>query len=355
MAMARRSVIRRAWDYIAPRVRDRLRSEYARKLHYERTNFQDCETVHELPAIFHYWSNKHLRPKHERLGISDPEQFFFKYALRQCERNPGNRTRIGSLGAGNCDTEARLASRLLEAGRCDFVVECVDINDDMLQRGRQHAKTLGVDAYLTHEKGNFNRWRPKGQYDVVIANQALHHVVKLEDLFAQIRKRMAPNGVFLTSDMIGRNGHVRWPEARKALQPFWDELPEAYRFNHVMNRDEPQLIDEDTSRHSFEGVRSQDILPLLVANFPFELFIPFGNIILVFVDRTFGPNFDAEAEWDRDFVDRVHARDEAGIMSGELKPTQMLAVLRNEPVETQLVHPKLTPEFCIRRPDRAPT
>jgi len=34
----------------------------------------------------------------------------------------------------------------------------------------------------------------------------------------------------------------------------------------------------------------------------------------------------------------------------QLKPTQMLAVLRNEPVETRLVHPGLAPEFCVRDP-----
>lgn len=49
------------------------------------------------------------------------------------------------------------------------------------------------------------------------------------------------------------------------------------------------------------------------------------------------------------FIDRVHARDEEGILSGELKPTQMLAVLRTCDVETQLLHPKLTPEFCVRK------
>jgi hypothetical protein len=51
----------------------------------------------------------------------------------------------------------------------------------------------------------------------------------------------------------------------------------------------------------FEGIRSQDILPLLLEYFHFEVFIPYGNVIDPFIDRTFGPNFDSSREWDRDF------------------------------------------------------
>ena len=96
-------------------------------------------------------------------------------------------------------------------------------------------------------------------------------------------------------------------------------------------------------------MRSQDILPLLLERFNFKFFYPYGNIIFVFIDRVFGHNFDVDAGWDRDFVERVHACDEAGILSGELKPTSMLAVLTNQKTEMVLKHPALTPEHCVRK------
>jgi len=152
-------------------------------------------------------------------------------------------------------------------------------------------------------------------------------------------------------DMIGRNGHQRWPEALQVVQEFWKELPDHYRNNRVLNRYEPAYINHDCSTEGFEGIRAQDILPLLIEYFHFELFLPFANLVAVFIDRPFGHNFDAAGEWDRDFIDRVHARDEEGLLSGEFKPTQMLAVLRTREVGTSLVDPKLTPEFCVRKPD----
>ena len=324
--------------------------EYTRRLESETQFFKDFEKVHELPDIFHYWSNKHLAPKKfHPFGITDPEQFYFLYIQKLREAHPGRFLSIVSLGSGNCDMEARLARRLLDAGIEGFSIECLDINESMLQRGKEHARSLGVDTQLRLLVSDFNRWRPEKTYDVVIASQCLHHVLDLEHLFAAIRDCLWEEGYLLTSDMIGRNGHQRWPEALALVQEFWRELPDSYRYNQLLKRHEPEYINHDCSTQGFEGIRAQDILPLLIEYFHFELFIPFSNIVMVFIDRPFGHNFNAGAEWDQDFIDRVNARDEEGILSGELKPTQLLAALRNRPAETQLLSPVLTPQFCVRR------
>ena len=342
-----KQAIRRSYSSVRRRLFGR--QEYAAKLVKEQLFYDSCTNVHELPEIFHYWSNKYLLPKHKPFGITDPEQFFFLYCARHCENKEGL-VRIVSIGCGNCDMESRMAKRLLEEAHNNFHIVCMDVNPNMLKRGQEFAAQIGVAEHLQFEQNDFNQWRPKNKYDVVIANQSLHHVVELEDLFDTIKRQLEPRGVFLTSDMIGRNGHLRWPEARKALEPFWQELPKTYRYNRLLQRQEDTFQDHDCSVDGFEGIRAQDVLPLLVERFNFELFIPFANLVMVFIDRPFGHNFDAKANWDRDFIDRVHARDEAGILNGELKPTQMIAAMTCEKVETRLVHPRLTPEYCMRLP-----
>ena len=185
----------------------------------------------------------------------------------------------------------------------------------------------------------------------MIANQSLHHVVALETLFDEIKRSLRPEGYFITSDMIGRNGHQRWPEAFRAVQRFWKELPVEYRHNRTFERYEEEYLEHDCSIEGFEGIRAQDILPLLVERFDFHLFVAFGNIVNVFLDRRFGPNFDAGADWDRGFIDRVHAFDEEGLRRGELTPTQMFAVLTTEPCSEHLSSRGLTPAECIRKAD----
>lgn len=327
--------------------------EYRLRYVKELLTFANCANVHELPPIFHYWSNKYLGPQiFNPVGIRDPEQFFLKYISEYHARNPQTSLEMVSLGCGNCDMECRLAQGLVAAGIDRFRIECVDINTAMLERGLRLANALGVAGHIRTTVGDFNQWRPAQQYHIVIANQCLHHVVALESLFAGIHDALVQDGRFLVSDMIGRNGHQRWPEALEVVNGLWSTLADRYKYNHIRRRMERNFINHDCSVSSFEGIRAQDILPLLIANFRFELFLPFGNLVFVFVDRTFGPNFDPDDEADRAFIDRVHLLDEEAFRSGKLKPTQMLAVLgKDREVKTRLRDPLLTPEFCVRVPD----
>ncbi|MGH8850022.1 MAG: class I SAM-dependent methyltransferase [Casimicrobiaceae bacterium] len=328
----KRSLLRRAKDAVRDVLRRHppasSRTRYGAKLAAELDRFRDDTDVHALPAIFHYWSNRYLRPKLEAIGASHPDEFFAKF-LGQCyERCDGGTRRFISVGAGNCDTEVRLARSLIDAGCRDFTIECLELNDAMLDRGRSLASAEGVAAHVVPLQGDFNSWRPHRRFDAVIANQSLHHVSALEGLFDAVAASLAPHATFVVSDMIGRNGHRRWPEAVAIVREFWRELPAPYRYNQQLRRQETQFLDWDCSTSGFEGIRAQDILPLLVERFDFELFLGFANVIDPFVDRGFGPNFSVESSWDRDFIDRVHARDEAELSAGRVKPTHMFAVMR---------------------------
>ncbi len=350
-----RRILRKVWRKlrrIPTRSAAASQDDYASKYEKELSIFNDRINIHELPLIFQYWSHTYLGPKFTPFGITDPDQFFFLYAQKFHARFPELPMRMVSIGCGNCDMEVGMAKWLVESGVSNFTIECLDINTNMLERGRELAASSGVAQQIIPMKSDFNHWQPQETYDLVLASQCLHHIVELEQLFSAVKNHLNPEGYFLVSDMIGRNGHLRWPEARKVVDAFWQELPDNYRYNHALRRHELQFINHDCSTEGFEGVRAQDILPLLVENFRFELFIPFANVVYSFIDRAIGHNFDATREWDKNFIDRVHARDEAGMLSGELKPTQMLAVLRVCDIETQLWHPKLTPEFCVRRTDR---
>jgi len=322
--------------------------EYQDRLEKEKVFYKDCTNVSDLPQIFRYWADTHLMPTFKQFGFATPEHFFFREIERYANTSKARSVRIISIGAGNCDVETYIAKHLLHAGIGNFSIDCLDINEAMLARGKAHTQDQGVSEYLKPLLGDFNNWVAEGKYDIVIANQSLHHVLNLEGLFDAVACCLVPGGRFLVSDMIGRNGHQRWPEALTTLQPFWEEMPESYRYNQLLKRYEANYINHDCSSEGFEGIRSQDILPLLVERFNFDLFLPFSNIIMVFIDRAFGHNFDSEANWDRDFIDRVHQNDVDGINAGTLTPTQMVASLCIEDVAMRK-SAHLTPEFCIRK------
>jgi SAM-dependent methyltransferase len=324
--------------------------DYSTRIEAERAHYKDQTQVHDLPGICFYWLNRYILPEMARLGVTSADQFFASNLLR-AYRQAGSRTRrFISLGAGNCDTEVRLARTLLEAGATDFVIDCLDLNEDMLERGRELAAAQNVASHIHPLKGDFNTWQPACEYDAILANQALHHVVQLEDLFLACQASLTPAGLFVISDMIGRNGHRRWPEALVLVEQFWNELPEPYRYNRQLLRQETAYPDWDCSLEGFEGIRSQDILPLLLQRFHFNFFYAFGNVTDPFIDRGFGPNFDASSAWDRDFIDRVHACDVREMLAGRLKPTHMLAVVGRQQTAETVCLEKRTPGFSVRWP-----
>jgi SAM-dependent methyltransferase len=323
---------------------------YAARTAAELAFYQNCENVHDLPAIFHYWSNKYLKPKFDALNVRGMNEFFEDQLYAAAMRTGVRDARFLSIGSGNCDIEVELAVALRKRGLQRFSIECLELNPGMLARGAELARQKQVGDCLVFTQTDFNAWSPARPYCAAMANQSLHHVLNLEHLFDAVQAALMPRGLFAVSDMIGRNGHMRWPEALAIVHELWVQMPPRYRYNMLLQRHEDLYENWDCSKDGFEGVRAQDILPLLVERFRFELFLPFANVVDVFIDRAFGHHFSPEGEWDTFFVDRVQARDEQGIASGELTPTHMLAVLSNDSPAPPLLLGGLTPERCIRRP-----
>ncbi|MDQ2948261.1 MAG: methyltransferase domain-containing protein [Acidobacteriota bacterium] len=323
---------------------------YQARLQAETRNYADCQNVDDLPPIFHYWSNRYVRPRLEEFGFSSPTGMFHKYVEEQGALSAGDTLRLLSIGSGNCELEIDLALRLRAKEQSKFVIDCLELNSAMLERARVAAAQHGIDDHINLIQDDFNEWKPIHQYDAAIANQALHHVLNLEHLLTGIKASLKPRGRLIVSDMIGRNGHQLWPEALDILHQLWRKLPPSYRFNNQTRRYEELYVNEDYSRESFEAIRSQDILPLLLQHFHFELFIGFANLINPFVERSFGPHFDHTAPWDRNFIDELQARDDDEILHGRITPTHLLAVLRTDTEAPCAFFGPLSPEFCVRPP-----
>jgi len=317
----------------------------------EIATYTGCEEVHDLPPIAHYWSNRYLVPMIQTLGFPNVTDMFRHY-IRTAIHNAPDRCAILSVGAGAGSTELALVRSLLDEGLRNFRFECLDINPDSLQRGARRSAELGVQDWISFREFDVNSWNPERGYRVVLAIQSLHHFVELEALFRKIRHALNPRGYFLVDDMIGRNGHRRWPEALRITRQLWAELPEKYKHNHGTGLVEHEFENADASVIGFEGIRAQDILPLLLMNFRFEIFLGFANLIDPFIDRGFGPNFDPNSTWDRTFIDRVHSLDMQYLEAGTLKPTHLYAVMGlNTDAQTR-VFKHLTPEASVRWPLR---
>jgi SAM-dependent methyltransferase len=328
--------------------------DYADRVEQEINFYKDNTDIGLLPAAFAYWGAHYLRPKMQRLGYGGFQDMFVQHIARAAERI-GDRIQILSIGAGNCDFEAELAVKIRNAGVNDFQFHCLDINSKMLARGREHAARADMADRFVFVQDDFNTWRPQSPIHIAIGNQSLHHVVELEHLFDGIRDALDPRGYFLINDMIGRNGHMRWPEVEYFIRALWRTLPPEKRYHRQLKKTFLEFYNHDCSAVGFEGVRAQDILPLLRERFHFAFFLGFAAIVSPFISRGYGHAFDPDDPHDRRFLDDVATLDDCLLASGIIKPTQMFAALSTAPTDAPVFLGTMTPEACTRDPSCAPT
>ncbi len=324
----------------------------------ERVIFRLTADVHDLPPIFHYWSNTYLRPQFEAFGFASPDAFFLAQllALPKPTLSPSGEThtlRILALGSGRAELELSIARGLIAAGRSDFTLLGIDLSEHTVRDARARAVAQNLSGHCSFVQGDLNSWETTAPFDVVLANHCLHHVVNLEGLFAQVKRCLTPsNGIFLVADMIGRNGHQLWPESLVEVRKFWRELPPNKRLDRATGKIEPEFVNYDCAQIGFEGIRAQDVLPLLLERFAFELFLPYAGIVVPLIERRTGWNFSVDAPEDVAFVDRLAAREQELFANLAVKPTQMLAVMRPASDKTcLLLSPIFTPTACARWPD----
>jgi len=295
-----------------------------------------------LPPIFAYWSGRFLAPDAQRLGIGSPESFFLDH-IRRRAAGANAPVHVLSVGTGSCGMEIELAARLQADGSAAHIT-CMDFNPALMRHAAAAAKKRGVDATMTFEARDCNLPFARPGQDVIIVNQFFHHVTELETLCVSLRRSLAAQGVLLSSDIVGRNGHQLWPDVETVVQEAWATLPANKRHDRHFNTTSPRYRPIDHAAYSNEGVRAQDIVGCLLAEFDFELFFSFGGAVMPFVERRIGFNFDPQLAEDREWIDRMHAIDAAALAAGRYPTANMIAALRHKGGVVQPVFEPISPQ-----------
>jgi hypothetical protein len=113
--------------------------------------------------------------------------------------------------------------------------------------------------------GNLNDVRDFGaRYDVIMCVSGLHHIVELERVFGFVRAALTDGGEFWSiGEAIGRNGNRLHDRDYDAANRFFAALPERLRRNRHTGQVDDNLPNVDCAEATFEGIRSEDIEPLL--------------------------------------------------------------------------------------------
>lgn len=138
----------------------------------------------------------------------------------------------------------------------------LDINVDLLGLASMQFNS-GIKLDLI--EANVNDLVSSGEkWDVILCVSALHHIVELEKLIKFCHASLNENGEFWSiGEYVGKNGNRLWPDAREEANKIFRKLPERYRFNRHTNQLDHEIPDNDYSVGCFEGIRSENIEPVL--------------------------------------------------------------------------------------------
>lgn len=296
----------------------------------EIRNYSETADIHALPGFFHYWSQKHLGPLVERVFGTSDMQSIFSQELRSSIEASGN-PNIVSVGSGDGSIEIAVSQRMIADGARNFRFECLELSPFLIERGREVVHQLRLEPHVVFREVDLTYWQPDHAYGAAFAHHSLHHIVALEHVFDKVRSGLAVGASFVISDVIGRNGHMRWPETLGLIENLWRVMPDRYKYHHLFRRQMDHYLNWDCSGESFEGIRAQDILPLLLERFSFRKMCGWGSLTDAFVDRGYGHNFNPHRREDREFIDRLWEAEIALLSIGALTPTAMIAVLSPDP------------------------
>jgi hypothetical protein len=327
-------------------------SDYKEKVHQQLEQYASVELLHKLPAIRDYWFQKFIMPRVRQVFYHDEIRrgnFYANFFERLLRDTPGEPAWLLSLGPGDCKHEVAIVKELRARGFDQFQFECLELSNNLLQMGKRAAENGGVSDLMVFSQGDMNDWNPRREYNGVMAHHALHHFVELEKIFSGIVQCIGTTGIFITCDVIGRNGHLLWPEALAIVESLWSSLRPEKKFHHQFKKSCEKFPNHNCSTKGFEGIRAQDILRLLVENLSFEYFLGYGGLTDPFVGRGFGDNYKAESLEDRTFIDAMQLMNDTLCDAGYLKPTRMMAILRHPGYEGQTrFFRHWSPEFCQR-------
>lgn len=323
---------------------------YEERVREQIAQYAETINMHDLPDAFHIWSNEYIRPALEE--VFDTGSIDEAYALAYFDAGSPDDAVFLSIGSGDGAVEIRVAKILLQRGIRNFKFVCTELSPILIERHREALKHENMENFFEIMQVDLNNNNVDRNFDVIMANHSLHHIIELESLFDFCKEKLLNNGVFIACDMIGRNGHQRWSEAKVIVDLLWPLLNDRQKYHVQLQRFNPTFIDHDCTQGGvdFEGIRAQDIMPLLLQRFhPFK-FVGCGGIIDLFVDRGFGHGFNVKESQDLALVHMIAKLNDVLLDADIITPVWTMASFTKADRGCRIFRAR-TPEKAVRRHD----
>jgi SAM-dependent methyltransferase len=142
---------------------------------------------------------------------------------------------------------------------------------DISKPAINEAINLSNGMPITYEVQDLNKAILKNNdFDLVITQTCLHHIIELEHLILEIVKCLRPGGYLWVNDYIGETQFQFSDEKLSLVNKILENLSENYRYDSVHLRKLPSKLARrpiGQLASPFEAIRSAEIMPILFKYF----------------------------------------------------------------------------------------
>jgi SAM-dependent methyltransferase len=166
--------------------------------------------------------------------------------------------------AGRCERE------LISRGVCRSF-HGIDLFESAIAMARETTKEQGLQ--LTYEVADLNFAQlPEKDFDLVVTQTCLHHILFLERVAEQIWRSLKSDGYLGIHDSIGETQSQYQPKRLAIIDQILTISPEKFRRNRMNNRvtTEIKRPEPGSLASPFESIRSSEIIPIFERWFTIE-------------------------------------------------------------------------------------
>ncbi|MDP6978328.1 MAG: hypothetical protein QF570_06960 [Myxococcota bacterium] len=302
--------------------------------------------------IFDWWRDQRIAEGLAPLSVASFDALLADTVGRLCEARPDDTIEVASLCGADATLELRLANALEAAGHENYTIDCIDDREGWHEIRDERASDAGFDDRIDSLPASTAALALDQKIDVFVADGSLAYVADLPALLAWLRNGWKDDSVMVIGGTLGACAAGEAPEHVETIDRIWNVMPDQYMLNHITGSEQANFSAEKPASDAPGGggplaPGETPLLPLLLDEFCFEVFAPFGNLINAFVGPEIGANFDPDVEADQQFIETFAKLDEGQIDAGAIHPLHLVAVLRGSASDEPFLLEGRAPERCL--------
>jgi SAM-dependent methyltransferase len=265
-----------------------------------------------------YWARHSMVLDRINVLISDDKNVDAYGRLGEFLKENGRAGQLGrcaTVGSGNGGVERDLIRRNMVGE-----IEGYDSSIDAIIEARRRASEKGYDNVSYCVSGAGTIGLPQNRFDAVFSHNFLQHVDALEDMFAEVRGALKPDGLFHLNEFVGPS-RFQWLDLQiQLINDYLATLPDRLLATPLGRK--PPIARPTVAHmrevHPSRAIRSGEIRQVLMIFFDILEERPYGGTLLHMGLADIAQNFDVDRPEDVAHLERFFDIEDQALATGTL-------------------------------------